>query len=299
MMDNARTSAINALWQGALTSLVHWRVLLLWWLAGLVPAFWLSRQVANAAHAILAHHPEAGRIIAEPDLAALADAWLANNEVIAQLTLDVLPPLLLTALLAPWTAGIAVTSLRAATPLGFAALCRGGLREYAPQLRLYLLFSLPLLTTLILFFITQSILEAFTNSAVVYSDIEAWHTVSLTLCTFLFFSILGSLQAARAAFAAEPPLRSAFLASSRGWQLVFKRSFSCSLILLSTLAASIGTTFVQQWLALQTTPVWLALGYAQLAVLIIAYLRFAKLCALQQLQIDMKKQRYAETVNKV
>lgn len=284
MMDNARTSAINALWQGALTSLAHWRVLLLWWLAGLVPAFWLSRQVANAAHAILAHHPEAGRIIAEPDLAALADAWLANNEVIAQLTLNMLPPLLLTALLAPWTAGIAVTGLRAATPPGFATLCRGGLREYAPQLRLYLLALLPLLITLPVSMMALSFAEMKAVQAITYSQAAPWHYGAWAFSAVLVLPVLASISTARAAFATDPMLRSALLALGRGWRLMGQRFFAWLAVLLVTLLAGLAASLLLARLGLaHGAPPLPTLLASQITVLTIGWSRLARLAALQRL----------------
>lgn len=283
MMRSGRNNGWQALWQGSFTSLAHWRVLLLWWLAGLLPALWLTRQVANAAHALFAYHPDAARIIATPDLAALADAVLAHDQVITQLTLRLLPPMLLSTALAPWAAGIAVTSLRAGKPPGFIALCRGGLREYARQLRLYLFFIPPLLLALGLSLLTLAVVDSQTAQVTVYHDILLWRHAAWAFSAVLLTATLGSLQAARAVLAADPAQHSALLATLQGWQLVLRRFPACLIIMLSTLAAGIALSFALQSPNLLAAHPLLALGSAQIAVLAVGWTRLTRLSALQGL----------------
>ncbi|PJK10407.1 hypothetical protein CO610_02720 [Lysobacteraceae bacterium NML95-0200] len=282
-MHSTRISAISALQLGCSASFAHWRVLLLWWLAGLVPAFWLTRQVANAAHALFAYHPDAMRIISEPDFAALADAVLAHDRVITQLTLDVLPPLLLTAMLAPWAAGIAVTGLRASKPPGFIALILGGLREYAPQLRLYLLALLPLLLTLPVAVISLSIADMKATQAITYSQAAPWHYGARGFSALLVLLPLASIEAGRAAFAADPALRSALLALSRGWRLIYRRFFAWLGICSLTWAAGLAAGSILHASGQLSGNTWLALACTQVAVTAIGWSRLARLAALQRL----------------
>ncbi|MDO4709356.1 MAG: hypothetical protein Q4B94_05990 [Pseudomonadota bacterium] len=281
-MRSTRISAISALQLGCSASLAQWRVLVLWWLAGLVPAVWLTRQVARAANEVFAHHPDAVRIISEPDFAALADAWLAH-EISAKLGSHLLPPLLLLVLLAPWSAGIAVTGLRASKPPGFIALILGGLREYAPQLRLYLLALLPLLLTLPVALIALSVADMKAAQAITYSQAAPWHYGARGFSALLVLLPLASIEAGRTAFAADPALRSALLALGRGWRLIYRRFFAWLGICSLTWAAGVAAGTALHASGQLSGNTWLALACTQVAVTAIGWSRLARLCALLQL----------------
>lgn len=282
MLSTRPLSAWQALWLGLFQSLRHWRVLLLWWLAGILPAAWLGGRIAQAANQIFAHHPDAARIITEPDLAALADAWLAHDPIIAQLRTGLVPPLLLIALIAPWAAAIAVASLRADTPPGFVALIRSGLRGYFCQLRLYLLLAPALAIALGLSLLVLALVEVGTMQVTVYQDILPWRHAAWAFIALLLLPTLGSLEAARAALANDPNQTSALLATAQGWRLVFRRFPAWLCITLLTLGAGLFVSLALHGSASGTSP-WWALAFAQASVLAIGWSRLAKLHALQRL----------------
>ncbi|RMH93575.1 hypothetical protein EBB59_04860 [Lysobacter pythonis] len=262
----------------------HWRLLLLWWLAGLLPAALAAQSLSSLMNRAFGFHPEAGRIAADTDVAALADGLMGLGDNAANAFSGVLSgtafAFLLATLLAPWAAGMLVASLREGRALAFGELWLGGWREYGRMLRLWLVALLPSALagmTVILAFIwawqgeERQILEATAR--------QRGH-IALAIAAIAGLLVYANLEAGRAAFVRDPALRSAFHAWLRGLRLLCQRPFAVLLAVALTLAAS---------LALNALPLMAAPAHAsgtamllatQLAVLAMGWLRVARLSAL-------------------
>ncbi|MGY0503849.1 hypothetical protein [Luteimonas sp. e5] len=276
-------AAWRALLQGMTGAFAHWRLWLLWWLAGLLPATLAALPTASLFNDAFGHHPDAARILGEPDLAALIEGLLGllqDGGSMATLLSGIGTGLLLGALLAPWAAGMLVASLRQGRALGFAALWRGGWREYGRMFRLWLVMLIPLALAAGVA-VAASIWATLSAESDILASEGRWRErVALISSALALLAAWSSLEAARAAFATDPRLHSAFRAWLCGLTLLRTRPFAASTILLPTLLLGVvGSTALHAWSWAMGHPA-ASLLLAQLAVFILAWSRTARLSAL-------------------
>ena len=139
----ARSAVLPALLAALAGALRHWRLIVLGWLAGLLPAAFAAAPIRSLANQALGRDPDAARIAAGHDLEPVIEALLSLPDGglgagLSRFGLHASLALLIAALLAPWLAGMLVASLREGRALGFGELWSGGWREYGRQFRLLL-----------------------------------------------------------------------------------------------------------------------------------------------------------------
>ncbi len=277
----SRTSVWSALHDATRVAAGHWRWLLLAWIASIPPAWLAARPIARMFDAALGRHPDAGRILGEFDLAALHDAlsMATSDRNTAAIFLGMLLAGLLALLLSPLVDGMLVAALRAGRPLGFGESWRGGWREYGRMFRLLLLSLLPFAAAL------AAMAGAFEWAAgedptMLEARVAQREWIAGIASAGLLLLVFSSLEAARAAFATDPALRSAWRAWRRGLRLLGRRPFAVLLVVLFTLATGLLLSIALNWIGIGPRHDLLVLACAQLAVLGVAWTRAARLGAL-------------------
>lgn len=282
-----RASAFRALLAGLVGAFRHWRLMLIAWLAGLIAATFMARPVFALFNSALGHNPDAERIVSTQDIAPLIDSVMTLGDGgamhgMAAIGQGLMSALVIAALLTPWLTGMLVASLREGRALGFGELWLGGWREYGRQFRLLLVALIPWaavggIAMLVGFWARHgddtAILESVGRQR---NEIVMWVVGIASLLAWI------SIESARAAFAADPRLRSAFRAWLRGIKLMLRRPISVLLVVLVTVAIGGGLAMLLQQPAIRSvgtsgTMIWLL---AQVAVLVIWWMRIARLSAL-------------------
>ena len=111
---------------------------------------------------------------------------------------------------------------------------------------------------------------------------EQRNTIVMWIVGIVWLLAWSSVESARAAFAADPGLRSAFRAWLRGLKLMLRRPLSVLLIVIATVVVGGGLTMLLQQPAMRNAAASAGLiwGLAQLAVLALWWTRIARLSAL-------------------
>lgn len=268
-------------------SLRHWRWILLVWIASLLPAQLVSRPITHLIDTAIGPHPDAARIVAENDLALLADALMKQLDDGGNLITGVLPgigsALLIGALLAPWISGMLVASLRAQRTLGFAELWLGGWREYGRQFRLYWLALIPFALAAGIALLAFGWAGHDAEERLLETITQTRERIALAITAGALMLAYATLESARAALAADPAMRSVFRAWLRGLAALRQRPFSILLIVALSVIASLALAAALQITGLRWGGSGVIVALAQLTVLAMAGLRFTRLCALTAL----------------
>ena len=284
--SNRGQALLPALAGGVRDGFRHWRLLLLAWLAGLLPAAFLGMPVSALFDRLFGHHPDAARIVSGEDLAPLTDAvsglgdggFAAASASIGQ-GLGV--AMLLAGLLAPWLSGMLIASLRERRVLGFGELWSGGWREYGRQFRLLLVALIP--AALFAGVAAAAFGWARYGSETRILESVAAQRMNIAMIVVAITGLIGwmGIECARAAFAADASLRSAFRAWLRGLRLMVRRPFAVLLAVILTLLLGMGLSMLLQAGALSnTTGSGLVLLLAQIAVWIVWWSRVVRLSTL-------------------
>jgi cytochrome bd-type quinol oxidase subunit 2 len=190
--------------------------------------------------------------------------------------------LVLTGLLLPFLAGMVITAIRSGRKPGFAELLQGGLVEYGRQFRLLIIGGVVVLLAFAAGSALLAGVEKSAAKAIVESDLD---TMSL-LANLGFYALLAIsmsvLDAARAQFAADSTLRSAFKAYGRGVKQLVRRPIAT--IGLFVLITIVGLLLVALFGVLRLSAPGLLLGFiaTQLVVLATIWMRTARLYALTE-----------------
>ena len=289
MADTAsrkRPGALLAIVTGARDGFRHWRLLLIGWLVGLLPAAFASLPVIGLAGRLFGRHPDASRIVGGEDLAPLVDALMGLGdgdvtEAMASIVRNMGLAILVAGLLAPWLTGMLVASLRERRALGFGELWAAGWSEYGRQFRLLLVALIPAAVVAVI--ASFAGMWARHGSETQILESVAARRLDIAMLTVAVAGFVGwlGIECARAVFAADPALRSAFRAWLRGLHLLLKRPFAVLLAALLFLAVGFFSAMLLQRPALApSTPGILVLACAQLAVLVLWWTRVARLSAL-------------------
>lgn len=265
----------------------HWRIFLLAWLCGLVAASFLAWPVSGLFNRALGSNPDAERIVSSQDIAPIADAVMGlggGNDISGLVAIGqgLALALLLAVLLTPWLTGMLVASLRRGRALGFGELWLGGWQEYGRQFRLLLVALIPLAVAGGIAFAIGAWARHGEETRILQSVGEQRMEVAKWIAVIVWLLAWSSVEAGRAAFAADPGLRSALRAWLRGLRLMLRRPLSVLLIVIATAAIGGGLALLLQQPALRSAGasgvmIWLL---AQLAVLAIWWARTARMTAL-------------------
>ena len=279
----AGTDALFSAMGGAL----QWRLLLLWLLLMLLPATVVALPLWRSLAALLDHSVHADAWARHFDPLMFGDAMFAMAGHTAWLGGAALFGLLLTLLLSPFLDGMAVGSGRAARTLGFGALLQNGWIEYGRMFRVMLWSLLPYAVVVAAAGAGMHIADRHAEQAVLESQADAWaHGVNWVLLA-VFVLAQAIVESTRASFIADPSLRSATRALGRGIMQLLRRPLKTLLfyLVVSVLGLAIAAAF--GIMRIHTTAVdggfWLAILLGQLIVLVIAWMRVARLFALARL----------------
>ncbi|PWF54560.1 hypothetical protein [Massilia glaciei] len=268
---------------------LQWRLLLLWTLCLLVPTAVLALPMWAMLGANLDYSVYSARLARELDLVAITDLLAAHGRHAAAFNNAATIALVLTLLLSPLLSGFVVTAARArgAVP-GLRALVGGGLHEYPRMLRMLLWAVVPLGMAALAGGELLDAAERQREAAILPSEAR-WPALAAVLGLALLLMLAhASLDAGRAALALDRRRSSALKAWWSGCKMLARRplaSFALYLGLsaLGLCAAALLTYARINLPYLGTAGVVGAFVLTQLAVLVLAWMRSARLFALVEL----------------
>lgn len=287
MPASTRTSLSYALLHGVRGGFRHWRVIVIAWLAGLVAATLAAWPVFGLFNRALGANPDAARIVTGQNIAPVVESVLtlgdgARTQGIAAIGQGMSMALAVALLLTPWLGGMLVASLREGRALRFGELWLGGWREYGRQWRLLLVALIPWGVVGVVAFIGAIWMRHGQDTRILESISKERTMMLMGFVGVAALLAWSSIEAARAAFAADPTLRSAMRAWLRGLRLLLKRPVAVVLLVIVTTLVGAGLAMLLQQPALRMPSASSALLWwlAQLAVLALWWSRIVRLSAL-------------------
>lgn len=293
-----KPGAIRTLLAALVSAFQHWRWLVLVWIASLLPALLMNRPIARLIETAIGPYPDAARIVTENDLALLIDALMTHSDAGGNPMASILPGigfgLLLGVLLAPWISGMLIASLRERRVLGFSELWLGGWREYGRQFRLWLVALIPWALAGGIAMLASAWAGHGAEDRILESVGQQRERAAQIISVIALLLAYANIESARAAFAADANLRSAFHAWLRGLCLIWKRPFASLLIVIVTVVSGLALTVAAQTIGLHSGSNASILTFAQLTVLAVAWLRFVRITGLRDLAVpgNMNKCRF-------
>lgn len=274
---------------------MQWRLLLLWVLLLLVPTAVVSLPFWRAISGALDHSIHVHEWATRFSATMLADGMsaLSLSSWFGGLALS---GLLLTVLMSPFLNGMVVGTGRAGRTLGFSHLLQCGIVEYGRMFRLMLWSLLPYLVMGVLIGMVIHMADDAGEKAVLESQADRASHLALFAAGVLFVLAQSIVEASRAAFMADTSLRSATRALGRGFMQVLRRPLSTllSYLLISVIgyaiALAIGVGRVHTP-AVGVVGLVLAVLLAQLMVLVIGWVRVARLFALAEVARSLTSSR--------
>lgn len=269
----------------ALEAARQWRLLLLWVLLSLLPAALLALPVWRLLGASLDNSVHAAALAEQLDLLALADLAHVFGHSGVALPLAALLALALTLLLSPLQTGMAMRAARAPQRLGFGALLAGGLQEYPRMARMLLVAALPLAAAILLGGAARGVAERYGEGAVLASQAASASLAAQLLMALLLLLAHASIDSGRAILALDRRRRSALKAWWQGCRLLASRPLAtlAAYLPITVLALALAAALGLARIALPRVDgagFFLALLLTQLVVLVLAWMRTARLFAL-------------------
>lgn len=271
----------------AMGAALQWRLLLLWLLLMLLPATVVALPLWRSLAALLDHSVHAGAWARQFDPLMFGDALFAMAGHTAWLGGAALLGLLLTLLLSPFLDGMAVGSGRAARSLGLAALLQNGWVEYGRMFRVMLWSLLPYAVVIAVAGAGMHVAERRADQAVLQAQADAWSHAAQWMLLAVFVLAQAIVESTRAAFIADPGLRSATRAFGRGFLQLLRRPLKTLLFYLAASVLGLAIAGAFGIARIHVTAVdggfWLALLLSQAIVAVLAWMRIARLFALARL----------------
>jgi hypothetical protein len=264
---------------------LKWRLLLAWTACFLLPtalaAFPFWRVLATS----LDHCPRAAELAKGFDMLAFGDMGVRLNDSSAALTGAALASSLSWILLVPLVAGMILASARAERSLGFAALLQGGIDWYGRMFRILLVSLIPLALVGVVAALLFKAANRYAAHVTLESQADRASYAALAVTILLFVLVHATIEAGRAAFAADGELRSAWRAWLRGLRLTARRPLA---VIGAYLAATIAGWLVTAGLVLVRLRVpvasgagfWAGFGLTQVAVAAVGWGKATRLFAL-------------------
>ncbi|WEN16545.1 hypothetical protein PY254_07745 [Rhodanobacter sp. AS-Z3] len=274
---------------------MQWRLLLLWVLLLLLPTAVVSLPFWRAISSVLDHSIHVQEWATTFSGAMLTDGMTALN-MSSWFGGLALSGMLLTVLLLPFLNGMVVGTGRAGRTLGFSHLLQCGVVEYGRMFRLMLWSLLPYVVMAALIGMVMGMAGDVGDKAVLESQADRASHLALFVAGVLFVLAQSIVESSRAAFIADTGLRSATRAMGRGVMQLLRRPFSTLLgyLLISVIgyaiAMAIGVARVHTP-AVGVVGLLLAMLLAQLLVLVIGWVRVARLFALAEVARSLTSSR--------
>jgi hypothetical protein len=271
----------------ALLAAMQWRLLLLWVLLLLLPTAVVGLPLWRTLSGLLDHSVHAQAWATQFSPLMFGDTMSALRDSTGWLNGVGLLGLLLTLLLSPFLNGMAVGSGRSGRVLGFSHLLQCGVVEYGRMFRLMLWSILPYAVMAVLIGLAFKAVDGIDHKAVLESQVDRASHWALYVSLLLFVLAQAIVESGRAAFIADGQLRSATRAFGRGFMQLLRRPFStlfCYLLVsvvgyAIALALGVGRVHTP---AIGAGGLVLAVLLAQLVVLVIGWVRVARLYALAE-----------------
>jgi hypothetical protein len=278
----------HAVLQAARASL-QWRLLLWWAVLLLLPTVVAALPVWELLSASLDHSVYAARLAERLDMIAYADIMHAARERYAPaLGAGSLVALVLTLLLSPLLAGMALAAARAPQPLASGALLAAGAQFYPRMARMLAWSVIPLGVAGLLGSVVHGLAGKAAETALLETDAErASHLATLATVVLLLLAH-ATIDIGRAMLAADRRRTSAIGAWWRGCGQLARRPLALLGTYLGITAAGLVVAALLAFArvhvpALGTVGTAGAVVLAQLVVLVLGWMRMARLFALTAL----------------
>jgi len=274
---------------GASRAALQWRLLLWWALLLLLPTFAAALPVWQMLAANLDHSVYAAQLASKLDMIAIADlGGSAREHYAAAIGSGGIVALALTLLLSPLLAGMTIHAARATRRPGFMDLLAGGAHEYARMFRMLLWSVVPLAIAGFVAGVAFKVAGKSLDTAILESDAKHATHIAMFVAALAFALVHATIDAGRALLANERRRRSAIVAWWGGVKVLLHRPFSVlgaylAITGVGLLLASLLVLARLQVPALGTGGTIAAVLLTQLAVLVLGWMRSARLFALMAL----------------
>lgn len=264
---------------------LQWRLLLLWLAGLLLPAALLSLPVGLTLSAQLDHSVQAPALARALDLVALADLGTDFQRNEKTLTAIGAAAVVLTLLLSPLLTGAAVVAARAPRRLPIRELLAGGAAQYPRMLRMLAWAAVLLGATGLLAGRLGDAANEHMDKAIAWGDAQPWQVAATVAAALLLLLAHLTLDTGRAALAIDLRRTSAVKAWWRGLALLRRRPGGVLLAWAVPTVAGLLLAALLAWGRLHVPAIGIpgtlgAVLLAQLIVLVLAWMRMARLFAL-------------------
>jgi hypothetical protein len=259
----------------AMLAAVQWRLLLLWLLFLLLPATVVALPLWRTLAGLLDHSVHAAGWARHFDALMFGDTIMALGRHAEWFGATALLGAVLTLLMSPFLDGMMVGSGRAGRALGFGGLLQNGWVEYGRMFRVMLWSLLPYAVVLAVAGAGAHLADRHAEQAVLQSQADAWSHGARWVLLVVFVLAQAIVESTRAAFIADPGILQ-LLRRPLGTLLFYLVVSVVGLLIFGALGiARIHTTAADGGFL----P---ALLLSQLMVLVIGWMRLARLLALAE-----------------
>jgi hypothetical protein len=270
----------------AMLAAVQWRLLLLWLLFLLLPATVVALPLWRTLAGLLDHSVHAAEWARHFDALMFGDAMMALGSHAEWFGATAILGAVLTLLMSPFLDGMMVGSGRAGRALGFGGLLQNGWVEYGRMFRVMLWSLLPYAVVLAVAAAGAHLADRHAEQAVLESQADAWSHGAHWVLLVVFVLAQAIVESTRAAFIADPELRSATRALGRGILQLLRRPLGTLLFYLVVSVVGLLIFGALGIARIHTTAAdggfLPALLLSQLMVLVIGWMRLARLLALAE-----------------
>jgi len=265
---------------------LQWRLLLWWALLLLLPTVAATLPVWKLLSASLDHSVYAARLAERLDMIAFADiTGTAREHYGPALSAGGLVALVLTLLLSPLLSGMVVAASREPQRLGMGGLLAAGAQEYLRLARMLVWSVVPLGVAGLLGAAAYHLAGQAAETALLETDAERAAHLALLATTVLLLLAHATIDVGRAVLAADRRRTSAVAAWLHGCDLLARRPLALLGTYLGITAAGLALAAVLAFArvhvpALGTIGTIAAVALAQLVVLVLGWMRAARLFAL-------------------
>jgi hypothetical protein len=268
---------------------MQWRLMLWWAILLLLPAIVAALPFWQMLSANLDNSIYAARLAQSLDSIAVADLITTGKERYgAAIAGGAMVSLVLTLLLSPLLTGMTIAALRAPQRLGFIPLLSAGALEYGRLLRMMVWAVVPLGIAGAAAGMASTAAGKAAAGAIVEADATQASRLALVAAVVLFVVMHASLDAGRAVLGNDRRRRSAFLAWWGGFKLMLRRPLALlgSYVVISALGLAIAAALALGRMhvpALGAGGTIAAFLLTQLAVIVLGFMRSARLAAMMEL----------------
>jgi hypothetical protein len=276
--------SFSTLVAGAARNALQWRLLLLWAVLLLLPTLAATLPVWQMLGASFDYSTQGAALARALDLSVVSDLQQIFKRYDTAVSNGALVALVLTLLLSPLLSGMTIAAARAPARLGFGGLLGGGMLEYGRLLRTLVWSTVPLALAFALGSVVAAPLRRLGENALLEST-AANASLAATLVIGLFLLVAhATVDAGRAVLAADRRKTSAVRAWGQGVMLVVRRPLATLGAYVTITVAGLALAALVALVRIRVAPIeglssFAALALTQLAVMVVAWMRSARLFA--------------------